>query len=376
MAPGLSIGTSAFTTQPWMTPTNIGMFSPMSIGTSIYSTGTSSSSSSSSYGTANETAEQREKRIERELKNKNEATTTQARKAAEINPKVLKTLTEEEQKILLEYMDKINAQTHQIKFLDSSACGAILPCIYTLRDAAKEVPVSAVTSTAATVEATGAAEAATGFRGTVKNALGKVDYQVQYDKALAKAVEKGKTVGEFGTTVSKYGNALTKGLTSKGTAVFVAVGTVLEDVGDLTTAYKDSFGSGLKQTGQTAVKAGAAGVGFWAGAKAGAAGGAALGGLAGPVGAAIGGAVGAIIGGLVGCWGGKKLATAAVGKNVGAKIREGQAVEVATADKDSKLNENNLASVQSVLQFAQTDVTADEKTMAVLNKLQQVTVTA
>ena len=70
MAPGLSIGTSAFTTQPWMTATNVGMFSPMSMGTSIYSTGTSSSSSSSSYGTANETAEQRENVLNVNLKEK------------------------------------------------------------------------------------------------------------------------------------------------------------------------------------------------------------------------------------------------------------------------------------------------------------------
>ena len=78
----------------------------------------------------------------------------------------------------------------------------------------------------------------------------------------------------------------------------------------------------------------------------------------------------------MGQWGAKKAAKAIVGKDVGDKLREQQDLDIASNKEGAKQNENNLASVQTVLQFAQTDTTMDEKTQAVLAKLQQLCITA
>ena len=77
MTPGLSVSSSMFAYQPYLPNTN---FAAMGMGGSIYSAG-AASGSTSTYASANETAEQREKRIEREIANKNRAIDSQTQKA-------------------------------------------------------------------------------------------------------------------------------------------------------------------------------------------------------------------------------------------------------------------------------------------------------
>lgn len=394
MAPGLSIGTSAFTTQPWMTATNVGMFSPMSMGTSIYSTGTSSSSSSSSYGTANETAEQREKRIERELKRKNDAVANETKKAKQElisemqnNPDVFAELTDEEEKILLDYMTKMDKATDNKGIMaEGMSVGTAAMCY---------VPLVAMGGTAVSYVGSGLgwcgrqlgmdkvgnaiAQSSTGkwvgnTYNTVKNSeivTGTRNFISKVDAAPTNIVNKaasGVQLSEKAAKFTTWGTNFSAQVASKG-AIGAAVVTVMDDFDELGVAYKDSFGSGLKQTGQTAVKAGAAAGGFWAGAKGGAILGAKIGALCGPVGAAIGSVVGALGGGLLGTWLAKKAAKAVVGKDVGDKIRDQQAIEAANVKKADEITEGQAGAVGSVLAYAQNDQELDEKTLAVLNKL-------
>lgn len=144
---------------------------------------------------------------------------------------------------------------------------------------------------------------------------------------------------------------------------------VYEDWGDLKTAYKAGGKSAVKQTAQTAVKAGAAAVGFWAGAKGGAALGATIGSFLGPVGTAVGGFLGGLIGGIVGSWGAKKLAQKCVGKDEGERLKHLE-MEKAAAEKQAKIESYQNDMLMEALTYAQTDEEIDEETAMVLAKLQ------
>lgn len=396
MGTGLSIGTSMFASQPWMASTNIGMFSPMSMGTSIYSSGTSSSGSGSSYASSTETAEQREKRIKRELDKKNQAIASQNRKAQQElisqmqqNPDMFSALTDEEEQILLNYMQKMdNAENNKGAFNGGNMMqlgSTAMTCAYALQMAGTVASYGGsaakwcsdkvgltkvgnaiadskagkwVSKTATSVKNSGFVQGTKNIVTTINNAPTNV---------INKAAE-GATMGTKATNFVA-GSAKFTGTVAKYGAVSAAVITVMEDVDELSIAYKDGFGSGVKQTGQTAVKAGAAAGGFWAGAKGGAFLGAKIGACCGPIGAAIGGVVGGLLGGLVGFWGAKKVAKAVVGKDVGDKIREQQAVEATKVGQGQELTESQTIALSSVAQFAQQDSEIDEKTLAVLQKI-------
>lgn len=395
MGTGLSISSSMFASQPWMTSSNVSTFAPMSMGTSIYST-TSSSGSGSSYSTANETAEQREKRIERELKKKNEAIDAKTKKAQEEliaqmqqNPDMFAELTEEEEKILLEYMTKVDKaengkgafDTGNMMQLGSTAmtCAYTLPLVGTalsyggsaLSWCGKKVGLDKVGNYVADSKL---GQGVSSAYNTAKNSnlvQGSKSVIQKVNAAPASVIDKAASTASMGEKAGKFVNwskGMTNTVANKG-AIAAAVVTVTEDMDELAVAYKDGVGSGLKQTGQTAVKAGAAAGGFWAGAKGGAFLGAKVGACFGPVGAAVGGLLGGLAGGLFGSWGAKKVAKAVVGKDVGDKIREQQALEAANAQQGTELSESQMMAVGNVLAYAQQDQEIDEKTMAVLNKL-------
>lgn len=137
-------------------------------------------------------------------------------------------------------------------------------------------------------------------------------------------------VGKTATSIVKGCGSLTKATSATSVGYMTALSVAIEDMGDITYAYKyGKKGDGLKQTGQTAVKAGAAGVGAWAGAKAGLAAGAKIGAAIGSIfpgagtaiGMGIGAAVGFIGGGLLGGILGKRTAQKAVGKDVGERLQ-------------------------------------------------------
>lgn len=148
-------------------------------------------------------------------------------------------------------------------------------------------------------------------------------------------------VGKTATSIVKGCGSLTKAASAGTVGCMTALSVAIEDMGDITYAYKyGKKGDGLKQTGQTAVKAGAAGVGAWAGAKAGLAAGAKIGAAIGSIfpgagtaiGMGIGAAVGFIGGGLLGGILGKRTAQKAVGKDVGERLQ----VEALTNDPETQ----------------------------------------
>ena len=73
------------------------------------------------------------------------------------------------------------------------------------------------------------------------------------EKEIAKCATKGATMGAGATKLVKYADAGSKVISSKGIAAFAAITVAMEDMDELTVAYKDGFGSGLKQTGQIIV---------------------------------------------------------------------------------------------------------------------------
>lgn len=193
-----------------------------------------------------------------------------------------------------------------------------------------------------------------------------------------------KWTGKLAKGLTTGSASLTKGVINYGGWAAAAT-TVIDDGAKLKTAYKKDFTTGLKQTGQTAVKAAGAAVGTWAGAKGGAAVGAKVGGLIGSIfpgagnviGAAIGGAIGAIGGALLGGWAGKKASKAVVGKDVADKVSEENITKAGEMTKDengvqyAQASEEQVQSVQDIMAWAQMqdESTFTPEEMAVLQKL-------
>ena len=391
MGQGLSIGTSAFAMQP-MVSSNLAGMGTASMVSSVFGTGTSSGSSG--YASANETAEQREKRLEREIQKKENEIARNTRKEQQAliaqmqqNPDVFAELTDEEEKILLEYMTKMDkAENDKGIIQEGMSVGSAAMCYVPLvgmvgtgvsylghgaawcgrkigldkvgNSIANSKPGRWVADTASSVKNSGVVRGSRKFLHTVDRAPSNIIHKAT----------KGAQMGAKATKTVNWCKNMTTQVASKGAAA-AAITTVIDDFDELGVAYKDGFGSGVKQTAQTAVKAGAAAGGFWVGAKGGAALGASIGSCLGPIGSAVGGLVGGLVGGIFGSWGAKKVAKAVVGQDVGDKIREEQTLQVANAEKGAELSENQLVAVNNVLAYAQQDQEIDEKTMAVLSKL-------
>lgn len=208
------------------------------------------------------------------------------------------------------------------------------------------------------------------------NAAGYGEVAARASEMSTKAANASGTFSKAATTVgAKTANFSHKALSkvAKLGPVVEAGKVVYEDWGDLKTAYKAGGKSAVKQTAQTAVKAGAAAAGFWAGAKGGAALGATIGSFLGPVGGAVGGFIGGLVGGIAGAWGGKKLAQKCVGEDEGERLKREQmakeAQEKAAAEQAEKMESYNLM-LMDALTYAQTDAELDEATATVLAKLQ------
>ena len=142
------------------------------------------------------------------------------------------------------------------------------------------------------------------------------------DKAVKAAVD--KKIAE--KAVTGYGEAIKKGFKSqgvKGGAFFAAI-EYLMDWSKIKSAFSKDTSTGMKQVGQTTVKAAGSligwtageAIGAWAGAKLGAAAGTAI---CPGLGTAIG-AVAGLVGGSIGSWALGKLTHKIVGEDVGSKV--------------------------------------------------------
>ncbi len=133
-----------------------------------------------------------------------------------------------------------------------------------------------------------------------------------------------KNIAEKGAL--SYGEAIKKGFKSqgvKGGAFFAAMEFIM-DFGKIRSAFSKDSTTGVKQLGQTSVKAAGSIIGWTVGEAVGAAAGAKLGASLGTVvcpglGTAIG-AVAGLIGGSIGTWAMGKLTHKIVGEDVGSKV--------------------------------------------------------
>ena len=183
------------------------------------------------------------------------------------------------------------------------------------------------------------------------------------DTAVKSAVD--KKLAE--KAVTGYGEAIKKGFKSQGIkgGGFFAAMEFLMDFGKIRTAFSKDSSTGVKQLGQTSVKAAGSIIGWTVGEAVGAAAGAKIGAAVGTtfcpgLGTAIG-AVAGLVGGSIGTWAMGKLTKKLVGEDVGSKVEvdnmkktaQGQAqlleLTAQQAKDDKKLDPKVKQALQNVI---------------------------
>ena len=188
------------------------------------------------------------------------------------------------------------------------------------------------------------------------------------DKAVKAAVD--KKLAE--KAVTGYGEAIKKGFKSqgvKGGAFFAAMEFIM-DFGKIRSAFSKDSTTGVKQLGQTSVKAAGSIIGWTVGEAVGAAAGAKIGAAVGTafcpgLGTAIG-AVAGLVGGSIGTWAMGKLTHKIVGEDVGSKVE---------VQKMKKTTQGQQQLLQLTLAQAQEDKKnnkLDPKVAQALNNVYQV----
>ena len=182
------------------------------------------------------------------------------------------------------------------------------------------------------------------------------------DTAVKSAVD--KKLAE--KAVTGYGEAIKKGFKSQGIkgGGFFAAMEFLMDFGKIRTAFSKDSSTGVKQLGQTSVKAAGSIVGWTVGEAVGAAAGAKIGAAVGTtfcpgLGTAIG-AVAGLVGGSIGTWAMGKLTKKLVGEDVGSKVE---------VEKMKKTAQGQAQLLQLTAQQAQDDKKLDPKVAQALQNV-------
>lgn len=182
------------------------------------------------------------------------------------------------------------------------------------------------------------------------------------DTAVKSAVD--KKLAE--KAVTGYGEAIKKGFKSQGIkgGGFFAAMEFLMDFGKIRTAFSKDSSTGVKQLGQTSVKAAGSIIGWTVGEAVGAAAGAKIGAAVGTafcpgLGTAIG-AVAGLVGGSIGTWAMGKLTKKLVGEDVGSKVE---------VEKMKKTAQGQAQLLQLTAQQAQDDKKLDPKVAQALQNV-------
>lgn len=182
------------------------------------------------------------------------------------------------------------------------------------------------------------------------------------DTAVKSAVD--KKLAE--KAVTGYGEAIKKGFKSQGIkgGGFFAAMEFLMDFGKIRTAFSKDSSTGVKQLGQTSVKAAGSIIGWTVGEAVGAAAGAKIGAAVGTavcpgLGTAIG-AVAGLVGGSIGTWAMGKLTKKLVGEDVGSKVE---------VDNMKKTAQGQAQLLQLTAQQAQDDKKLDPKVAQALQNV-------
>ena len=182
------------------------------------------------------------------------------------------------------------------------------------------------------------------------------------DTAVKSAVD--KKLAE--KAVTGYGEAIKKGFKSQGIkgGGFFAAMEFLMDFGKIRTAFSKDSSTGVKQLGQTSVKAAGSIVGWTVGEAVGATAGAKIGAAVGTtfcpgLGTAIG-AVAGLVGGSIGTWAMGKLTKKLVGEDVGSKVE---------VEKMKKTAQGQAQLLQLTAQQAQDDKKLDPKVAQALQNV-------
>ncbi len=163
-----------------------------------------------------------------------------------------------------------------------------------------------------------------------------------------------------------YGEAIKKGFKSQGIkgGAFFAAMEFLMDFGKIRSAFSKDSTTGVKQLGQTSVKAAGSIIGWTVGEAVGAAAGAKIGAAVGTavcpgLGTAIG-AVAGLVGGSIGTWAMGKLTKKLVGEDVGSKVE---------VEKMKKTAQGQAQLLQLTAQQAQDDKKLDPKVAQALQNV-------
>lgn len=182
------------------------------------------------------------------------------------------------------------------------------------------------------------------------------------DTAVKSAVD--KKLAE--KAVTGYGEAIKKGFKSQGIkgGGFFAAMEFLMDFGKIKSAFSKDSKTGVKQLGQTSVKAAGSIIGWTVGEAVGAAAGAKIGAAVGTafcpgLGTAIG-AVAGLVGGSIGTWAMGKLTKKLVGEDVGSKVE---------VEKMKKTAQGQAQLLQLTAQQAQDDKKLDPKVAQALQNV-------
>lgn len=182
------------------------------------------------------------------------------------------------------------------------------------------------------------------------------------DTAVKSAVD--KKLAEKAAT--GYGEAIKKGFKSQGLkgGAFFAAMEFLMDFGKIKSAFSKDSTTGVKQLGQTSVKAAGSIIGWTVGEAVGAAAGAKIGAAVGTafcpgLGTAIG-AVAGLVGGSIGTWAMGKLTKKLVGEDVGSKVE---------VEKMKKTAQGQAQLLQLTAQQAQDDKKLDPKVAQALQNV-------
>ena len=182
------------------------------------------------------------------------------------------------------------------------------------------------------------------------------------DSAVKAAID--KKLAEKAAT--GYGEAIKKGFKSQGIkgGAFFAAMEFLMDFGKIKSAFSKDSTTGVKQLGQTSVKAAGSIIGWTVGEAVGAAAGAKIGAAVGTavcpgLGTAIG-AVAGLVGGSIGTWAMGKLTKKLVGEDVGSKVE---------VEKMKKTAQGQAQLLQLTAQQAQDDKKLDPKVAQALQNV-------
>ena len=199
---------------------------------------------------------------------------------------------------------------------------------------------------------------------SVMNALNKKVSKSNYAEQQKFADLAKKNLTEKAAT--GYGEAIKKGFKSQGIkgGGFFAAMEFLMDFGKIRTAFSKDSSTGIKQLGQTSVKAAGSIIGWTVGEAVGAAAGAKIGAAVGTVfcpglGTAIG-AVAGLVGGSIGTWAMGKLTKKLVGEDVGSKVE---------VEKMKKTAQGQAQLLQLTAQQAQDDKKLDPKVAQALQNV-------